>query len=165
MLSVLNVLFSNQGIAMSFFERPHEEVVLASPMSGQITLHGKPVAGAKVVRKVSQNEGESFVYETTTDENGFFDLPELRKTIQLKNLMQYSVLQEVTVIYDGKSHDVWVMGTQSKTMYGELGHKPGNLTCELTSPVQNLNLKHSLLVSNCTWDELEQDKKSFDEIK
>ena len=38
---ILFLAFSVEGFAMSILNRPPEEVVLASPMEGYITLHNK----------------------------------------------------------------------------------------------------------------------------
>src|SRR5690625_5555220 len=41
---------SIEGIAMSFFSRPTQELVICSEMQGKLTFQGKPAAGAKIVR-------------------------------------------------------------------------------------------------------------------
>ena len=69
------VSFSTEGMTMSIFSKPTEEVVVCSAMEGQLTFEGKPAAGAKIVRwsawKDEEGESETFY----ADEHGHFALP------------------------------------------------------------------------------------------
>ncbi len=49
------------------------KVCLFSEISGVITLDGKPVANAKLVRTV--NKEKDITDETTTDDKGYFKMP------------------------------------------------------------------------------------------
>lgn len=141
---------------MSVMNRPPEDVVLASPVQGMITLHNKPAAGARVIRKVSiGDDGEPVIDETTTDDKGHFGLPILRKEIVLGKLTQYAVFQDISVVYAGEKYEIWHMGSGSKTEYGELGGKPINFRCELSDPDQPMTVELNLLMTKCKWDAIE----------
>src|SRR5690625_2147176 len=73
---------STEGIAMSIFSRPTEELVICSEMRGKLTFQGQPAAGAKIVRWSAwkDHEGESETFYA--DEHGNFLLPEKRAVVK-----------------------------------------------------------------------------------
>jgi hypothetical protein len=58
-LVFLFVISMAKGYAMSLLKNPEEEIVLSSPFDGVITLHNKPVEGAKVVRLLTWFETQT----------------------------------------------------------------------------------------------------------
>ncbi|MBI1424436.1 MAG: hypothetical protein GC149_13410 [Gammaproteobacteria bacterium] len=137
---------------MNPLSHPPEEVVLASEMEGHITLQNRPAAGAKVVRKLSWNEGEKKIDSTSVDSEGKFLLPAKKDVVEIGKFTQFVVSQEISVVYDGKETDIWIMGKRSKTAYGELDGRPENFRCELSDPDKPMRLDSGLLLTKCKWD-------------
>ncbi len=140
---------------MSLLPTP-QEVVLSSPLAGLLTYQEKPVTGIKIVRKLSWFDGdESFEDFVVTDSKGHFTLPVIRKTLKLSSLVPLIVSQEIHAIHRGEHILLWVMGKDSKIEYGELGGKPVNLRCELTSERRITRDYNTPMMTRCTWDSLE----------
>ena len=110
------------------------QICMFSEVNAVVTLHGKPVAGAEIVR--TSNELDSTVYtdKTTTDAQGRFHF-DARWIFSLRQLMPFQpmVKQHITIYYAGGEYMGW---QHSKNGYGhndELDHnKPLNFTCELS---------------------------------
>lgn len=145
---------------MSFlFKGEKNEAVLFSPLEGKITFEGKPASGATLKLWTSWKDqvGETDLY--TTDINGFFAIP--AKIIEYKSnpLAQISIGQMITVEYNGMEYIIWKAGKSSTTLYGELGGRPENVTCELTKEEMDTHLESSLLETLCVWSNLVTDKE------
>jgi hypothetical protein len=150
------ICYSAQGVSMPIFSHPPEEVVVFSPMQGQITHHGKPVANAKISRwlKWKDPEGETEIFYT--DENGYFDLPIKTDVVTLGKFSTFVMAQKISVHFEGTTYDIWVTGKRSKIKYGELAGRPVNFRCELISEERPIRLKEGLLLTQCEWDDIEE---------
>ena len=110
------------------------QICMFSEVNAMVTLHGKPVVGAEIVR--TSNELDSTVYteKTITDAQGRFHFNalwvfSLRQFIPAEPMVE----QHITIYYLGKEY----LGFEhSKNGYGhndELDdNKPLNFTCELS---------------------------------
>lgn len=145
-----------EGVSMSLFTKPEEEVILFSEMEGHITFHGQPVKNAKIERRVNWKDEVGDKDFFNTDDNGYFHLPEIRQSLKLNKISQFVVGQEVKVIYDGEEHFIWVMGKMSKHKYGELEGKPINFRCELTDEEIPIRFENTYLLTTCKWDKIEK---------
>lgn len=146
--------FTLEGVSMSFFSKT-EEVVLFSPLEGSITLEGKPLVGAKIELKLKWYDGkekENFFIES--DEKGLFHFPAVKKVLKI-GFSQLVVSQEIVVKLKGEDVLIWYMSKFNQIEYGELGGKPVNLRCELTSDELITRDYNTPLITRCIWDSLE----------
>lgn len=135
-----------------FFGGEKKEAVLFSPLEGKLTFNGKPAAGAKLKLWLAwkDKEGESFYY--TTDEYGFFKIPQHTTTYRETALAQLVISQEIIVEYEGISHEMWVMSKMDPGIFSELGGKPIDLQCDLPKDLTTIRGKRSLGGTACTWN-------------
>jgi len=156
LLSILLLAsFTTEGTSMSLFSQSRE-IVLASPMEGLLTHEGKPLPGVKIERKLRWYDGEESTEDfVVTDKDGRFTFPIVKKVLKVSGYVHFVVSQEISAIYRDEEIIIWALGKSSKIEYGELGGKPVNLRCELTSDKQ-INRDHNTpLMTRCTWDSLE----------
>ncbi len=119
------------GVAMGF--RPFQ-ICMFSEVNAVVTLHGKPVVGAEIVRTSNELDSKVYTEKTTTDAQGRFHFDalwvfSLRQFIPAEPMVE----QHITIYYQDKEH----MGfDHSKRGYGhndELDDgKALNFTCELS---------------------------------
>jgi hypothetical protein len=69
-------------------------------------------------------------------------------------LFQISIGQTITVEFNQQEYLIWRGGKSTTTLYGELGGRPKNVSCELTKEEMDAHLEHALLETLCEWDEL-----------
>jgi|SRR5690625_89163 len=160
---VLFIGFSTEGIAMSIFSRPTEELVICSEMRGKLTFQGQPAAGAKIVRWSAwkDHEGESETFYA--DEHGNFLLPEKREVVKkgpLDFLAQFVGKQLVTVTYRGAEYEIWYSSKLSPEKNSEYGGVPTNFRCELTDEPEHKPLDGLLLSVACKWDVINQESEN-----
>ncbi|MGN0920181.1 MAG: DUF6795 domain-containing protein [Cellvibrio sp.] len=142
-------VFSTGGFAMGFFDAG--KVCLFSGISGVITKDGKPVASARVVR-TADRDGER-KDETTTDENGYFELPPIFERTVTKLLpMEFVASQSIFVTDDGVEYDIWYSVKRDPAENTEARGKPLKVTCELNSETVGILVEGVGILSKCTWD-------------
>jgi len=147
--------FSTEGTPMSLFSQS-KEIVLASPIEGFLTYEGKPAADVKIVRKLRWYDGEESTEDfAVTDKDGRFNLPIVKRVLKVSGYVQFVVSQEIAALYKNEEILIWAMGKSSKIEYGELGGKPVNLHCELTSDKHITRDYNTPLMTRCNWDSLE----------
>jgi len=61
-----------EGVSMSLFTKPKEEVVLFSEMEGHIIFNGQPVKNAKIERRINWKDDIGDTDYFNTDEKGLF---------------------------------------------------------------------------------------------
>lgn len=153
--SFLLLSFSTKGDTMSLFPTS-QEVVLSSPFEGILTYKGKPAAGIKIERKLSWFDlSESVEDFVVTDSNGYFLFPIIKKTLELSNLVEFVVIQDINAFYKNEKILLWYMSKDSKDEYSELGGKPINLKCELSSEETITRDYETPLITRCSWESLE----------
>ena len=113
---------------MSIFDAG--KVCLFSRISGVITLDGKPIANARLVRTVNKESDK--VDEATTDEKGYFEMPAVFERTVTKFLPQeFVVSQKIVVHYQEKEYEIWSGIKRDKEENVESRGKPLVVTCEL----------------------------------
>ena len=140
---------------MSLFSKS-KEIVLASTMEGVLTYQGKPAGGVKLVRKLRWYDGDESAEDfVVTNPKGHFTLPIVKKVLEVSGYVHFVVSQEIIALHRGEQIIIFAMGKSSKIEYGELGGKPVNLRCELTSDELISHKYNTPLLTRCTWDSLE----------
>jgi hypothetical protein len=150
MIFIFIVLHTQEVLAMSIFDAG--KVCLFSKISGTITLDGKPAAHAVVIRKVNLNRDK--VDQTTTDENGYFEMPAVFQRTVTKFLPQEFVAkQDIKVIYNNTEYEIW-NGVKRKS--GENVESKGHpliVSCELNlKELVYKSVDGSPIFSRCVWD-------------
>jgi hypothetical protein len=151
------LIYSLQGVAMTLiFGGEKIEAVLFSPLEGQVTFNGKPAAGAKLKLWLAWKDQAGGTEVFYADQNGYFSIP--KKVVQYRQnpLAQISIGQTVTAEYQGRDYLIWKGGKSSTHLYGELGGKPIQVTCELTEDEMQPFLEHALVETICQWKSLEK---------
>jgi hypothetical protein len=132
-------------------------VCLFSAMAGTITLDGKPVANARLVR-TGDRDGPK-VDETVTDEKGYFEFPPMYERTITKFLPQEFVAsQKVIVHYQGQEYEMWSAVKRQPQENIESRGKPLVVKCELNSEQNLIMVNGSPIHSLCFWD-VEPDPK------
>lgn len=128
------------------------EAVLFSPLEGKLTFEGQPVADAEIKLWIRWEDQEGKTYTYTTDNHGWFSIPEHTATYKQSALSRLVVVQKISVNYKGSDHLIWNLSKMNGEKFGELGENPVNLRCELTSELQTFRTDNTLGGIACTWD-------------
>lgn len=127
------------------------KVCLFSEISGVITLDGKPVANAKLIR--TANHGKDITDETTTDANGHFTMPAIfSRTLTGILPMEFVDKQYIIVQHNGKEYKIWDGVKRSMDINAEARGKPLVVQCDLNQPVDHISVDGSIYFTMCTWD-------------
>lgn len=133
-------------------------VCLFSAISGTITLDGKPVANAHLVR-TGDRDGPK-VDETVTDANGHFAFPAMYERTITKFLPQEFVAsQQIIVHYKEQEFEMWSAVKRQPEENVESRGKPLVVKCELNAEQNLIMVNGSPIHSLCTWD-VEPDPKT-----
>ena len=138
------------------FSKAEEEVVIFSPMQGQITLNGKPVSNARIERylKWKDEEGERDYFET--DGDGWFEIPVKQDVVKLSTISQFVVAQEIRVFIDDVEYPIWAKAKREKGLFDELEGKPVNFRCELMDDFARVEAGRGTLLTSCKWDSIDK---------
>lgn len=137
-----------------FFGGEKKEAVLFSPLEGKITFEGKPAAGAKINLWIKWKDAKGENFEFTSDENGYFQIPQQITTYKETALAQIVITQEITVEYERESYLIWTLSKTKTHLYGELGGKASNLSCELTNDITPIRTDGVLMGTTCNWESI-----------
>jgi len=133
------------------------KVCLFSEISGVITLEGKPVANARLVRIGDRDGAKSD--EATTDANGNFRFPAMFERTAAKYLPQeFVVQQQIQAHFQGKEYAMWAGVKRTPEENTESRGKPLVVKCELNSATNSITVNRSVFITLCTWD-VEPDPK------
>ncbi|MBI1425464.1 MAG: carboxypeptidase regulatory-like domain-containing protein [Gammaproteobacteria bacterium] len=136
------------------------KVCLFSEISGVITLDGKPVAHAKLVRTVKKEK--AVTDETTTDAHGYFKMPAIYDRTITKYLpMEFVVKQDITLYYNNKEYKLWDGVKRTEEENAESRGKPLIVKCELNSEVNHISVNGSVFFNLCTWDVVPDQKREY----
>jgi hypothetical protein len=69
----------------------------------------------------------------------------------LNKLSEFVISQEFSVMYQEKEYRIWVKAKWDKGLYGELGGKPENFSCELTDEYKLVEAGKGMLATACKW--------------
>lgn len=154
-------VFSTGGFAMGFFDAG--KVCLFSGISGVITKDGKPVANARVVR-TADRDGER-KDETTTDDNGYFELPPMFERTVTKLLpMEFVVAQEIVVIHEEQKVEIWSSVKRSPEENSESRGNELKVSCELSSEERSFMVNRVPIHTRCVWDVVIDEPIDWDTI-
>lgn len=153
---MMSVYFSAVGVyAMSLGDVGR--VCLFSSISGTITLDGKPVVNARLVR-TSDRDGPR-VDETFTNEEGYFEFPAMYERTITKFLpMEFVASQKIIAHYQDREYEMW---SSIKRKREENSEAKGNrlvVTCDLGWDQKLIVVNGSPIHSLCIWD-VEPDPK------
>lgn len=139
-----------------FFGGEKVEAVLFSPLRGQLTFEGKPASGAKINLwiKWKDSKGETFSY--TADEDGNFSIPQHTATYKQSAIAQLVIVQKITVEHRNDTFEIWNLSKMEPEAFTELGGKPTNVVCELTSELATVRGNGSLGGVACKWESMEK---------
>ena len=140
---------------MSLFSKGEKvEAVLFSPMQGKITYNGKPAAGASIKLWVAWKDKAGETEHYLVNENGEFSIPKKTVLYKANPLAQLVIKQKITVFFEDQEFDIWTLSKMEEAEFTELGGKPVNLVCELTSDERTVRGNRSLGGTRCTWESL-----------
>jgi hypothetical protein len=126
-------------------------VCLFSAISGTITLDGKPVANARLVR-TGDRDGPK-VDEATTDENGYFEFSPMYERTIIKFLPQeFVAAQKIIVHHNAKQYEIWSSVKRKKEENSESRGNPLVVTCELNSEEKSIVVNRVPIHGLCVWD-------------
>lgn len=165
---ILVVIFSLFFVAFGVFAMSLGDigkVCLFSAISGKITLDGKPVANAKLVR-TGDRDGPR-VDGAVTDVNGYFEFAAMHERTITKLLPQEFVAsQKIIVHYEGNEYEMWSAVKRKQEENSESRGNPLVVTCELNSAQNLIMIDGSPIHSLCVWDvepdpEIDWDEEGF----
>lgn len=124
------------------------KVCLFSEVNGVVTLGGRPVAGAEVIRTAVLNN-KVYRDTTTTDAGGHYHL-EARFTRSVNSILPVEpfIYQKMFIRYQGKEHRAWEVDKRNYDVNGEI-KKPLNLSCELTDPEEKKWFGPRVVLGKC----------------
>lgn len=128
---------------------------LFSPISGTITLNGKPAAGAKLTRTVDRAHVQGQLTDTTeTNDKGEFEMPGVFDRALLAKIlpMEFVAPQQIIVEYDTQTYKMWVGIKRDRAVNAESSGRPLVVNCELTAEVKRAAVGGGFVHSMCTWD-------------
>jgi hypothetical protein len=154
----LLALFSVEVGAMGLFD--FMKVCLFSEVKGVVTLEGKPVVRAELVRTAKIGE-KTHADRTTTDENGRFQFPAMytHSVYKIAPVEPY-IDQKIKILADGKEFLAWNVDKRNYDLDGELRHydsgvqvnvKP-NIRCELSTEERGKRFGARVLWGVCELD-------------
>lgn len=110
------------------------KVYLFSAMKGVVTLEGKPIAGAEIVRTAQYND-KTFADTTATDANGQFVIGPMQ-TSSINKIVMFAeavIDQKILIHYQDRTYTAWRTVKRDYDKDTELGDGTSiELSCELT---------------------------------
>ncbi|MBZ9611610.1 carboxypeptidase-like regulatory domain-containing protein [Rheinheimera maricola] len=133
------IVFSQQVMADMFSWFKKTEVELSPEVNGTVTLNGKPISGAKVLRYLTYSD-KKFNDSATTDEQGHFQLPVKAVKVKVSSMFDTAVTQNLVVDHANKQTEIWTAGTTNTLNYDSIRKLLSSMKCELTSPEMRLEI-------------------------
>ena len=99
------------------------DVVTFSAVEGVVTYEGKPVANAKIIRRVEDKDNNSEDDFATTDEKGYFSMPS-RYGNSDSVFQEVFAWQYMYVELEGEQKEIWYHVKHVKDEHGELEGTP-----------------------------------------
>ena len=124
------LMFSSVGVAMSILDVG--KACVFSQVEGVITFKGEPVVGARVIRRLEDENDNAEDDFTVTDDRGYFSMPARMKRFA-NPLQEVFGWQYMFVEYGGEEIQIWGAVKHQKEQNSELGGVPISLVCELTN--------------------------------
>lgn len=133
------IVFSQQVMADMFSWFKKTELELSPEVNGTVTLNGKPIAGAKVLRLLTYSD-KKFNDSATTDEQGRFQLPVKAVKLKVSSMFDTAVTQKLVVDYESRQTEIWVASNLNTLKYDSIYQLLSSMKCELTSPDMRLEI-------------------------
>ncbi len=159
LLSVGLLILSCEVYAGMFGLGKKTEVHLSPEVKGVVTLNGRPVEGAQVVRTLDYDR--EYREEQLTGVDGRFSFPEKNIMSDRPNklLDETRVRQILTVNYEGQKYLIWYTTPGTIHRRTAIARRLGALHCELTNPeiehgfenIEKPEFPHSTF-SICRWN-------------
>ena len=133
------------------------KVCLFSEVTGVVTLEGKPVAGAELVRTAKIGE-KVHTDKTKTDENGRFQFSAMYTNSVYKIApVEPFIAQKIKILTDKKEYEAWDLDKRNYDLNGELRHFGSNgevnlrlnIRCELTAKRHRQEFGAKILLGIC----------------
>ncbi|MFC1751081.1 DUF6795 domain-containing protein, partial [Pseudomonadota bacterium] len=148
------------GTSMAFFDSMNAN--LFSEMKGVVTLNGKPVSEAVIVRTATPDSGKEYTDSTQTDAQGRFHFARMEAFMPSRLLpSEKTVSQEVVIEHGGKKYLAWKAATNDVDK-GELNKRSAigtdkeidiNLSCELSAPETKKRGAYTTVITGiCSWE-------------
>ena len=120
------------------FAMKKDNLVLCSPMQGQILNNGQPVAGLRVEQRLLWNmEKEPRIAHATTDEQGYFTFPKVVASANFSWLAQLlhvpAISRTIYLLQDDQRILAYSGGRNSYREDGDFKTKPENFKCDLNT--------------------------------
>ena len=120
------------------FAMKKDNLVLCSPMQGQILNNGQPVAGLRVEQRLLWNmEKEPRIAHATTDEQGYFTFPKVVASANFSWLAQLlhvpAISQSVDVFLEGERVSVFAAGKNNYDDENVTGYPVIKMKCDLNT--------------------------------
>lgn len=112
------------------------ELILASPVKGQVMINGEPAALAEINQEIVFSwRDKIFKAETKSDMAGNFSLSAITHREVLAHLLphQPNIKQTIFITYNGVEYPAWFFDKSDYLLLSEIDGKPINLVCELTN--------------------------------
>lgn len=143
------LLLSTELKAMSIFDTG--KVCTFSSISGVILKDGKPAKNATIKRETDYQS--VFTDQTTTDENGYFQMPALfERSLASMLPQQFAVSQYIYVTYEGEEYKIWMGVKFKKEENTESDGSPIQVTCELDSERKSTSVNGQNFITQCAWN-------------
>lgn len=138
---------------MLLFKGEKKTYVLASEFSATLTDNDKPIAGVRLVRTITWDNGDSSVIqETTTTDNGHFSFTKVEKELTFSSLAHFSFSSTIEAIVNHESVLVWHNSKQEAAENSEYGGNPiENIVCNLSDEDIVFRLGYANVMTICRW--------------
>lgn len=126
------MIFSQQVMADMFSWLKKYDVYLSPAVHGMVTLNGKPVAGAEVLRELTYDK--DYIDNTVTAADGSFRFPEKHiRSRKPGSLQEMRTRQVISLRHHDKQYLLWYLTTSSITPQQAIVQKLASLQCDLTN--------------------------------
>ncbi len=131
----LLIIYLAQGNTMGFLD--FARIYIFSEVDGVVSMKGKPVSGAKVVRTADYRD-KHYTHAAVTDGEGRFHFDDIY--VYSMRLSETAILQKIMIHYQDREYLAWELMKRNDNRYGELNDpntpdfsiKKLELRCELT---------------------------------
>lgn len=131
-----------------------ETFVIASPLAGVLLQDGKPVANARILRRLTWNGNEEGVLqEFSTDGDGRFSLPAHEESLSFNFLVQFVAKSKIYVEREESDQLIWYAPKFSKELYSEMGGELKGVTCDLLNPKNAVDIGSWRVLTRCSWQQ------------
>ena len=161
LFSVCNIqeVFSMGVLNLLISEAEPEKYVISSPLEGRMMRGGEPLRHFTFYRymkwtEYTEEDRTVLIQEFTTDDEGYFSLPEYSKILKIPGLNEFIATMDLRTVGNDENTTFHSQGKMNKELYAELGLEPENFICDFENDdvvVRSPNLT----MSRCRWNGME----------